>query len=115
MIEVFVHSRSAYMDVALAREMSQHIFCDFNTATHASEIFASKFKGRILSEEDSRILQSITETMDFDKQQVMVYDLSRPTDRLRALSKRIRKTPAVIIDGKKCVGIEKCLTVLTKN
>ena len=84
MIEVFVHSRSKYMDVALAREMSQQIFCDFNTDTRASEIFASKFKGRILSEKDSRVLQSITEMMDFYKQQVAVYDLSRPTDRTQS-------------------------------
>lgn len=111
-IEVFVHSRSAYMDVELAREMSQHLFCDFDTATHASEIFASKFKGRILSEEDSRVLQRVSETMDLDEQQVAVYDLSRPTDRLKALSKGIRKTPAVIIEGRKCVGIQKCLAVL---
>jgi uncharacterized protein YdeI (YjbR/CyaY-like superfamily) len=103
------------MDVDLAREMTCHVICDIDTATRASEIFSSKFKGRVLSDEDSAVLQKLVDIAKSTNDEIRVYDVSRMPDKLRALSRGIRKTPAVVVDGEKYAGMDKCLEALGKN
>lgn len=115
LIEVFVHSSSVYMDVDFAREMSIHAYCNPGTATRASELFSSMFKGRVLSEDDSAVLQRLAELIKLTNEEPKVYDVSRIKDKLKALSSGIRRTPAVVINGEKYEGTEKCLDVLGKH
>lgn len=68
-------------------------------------------KGRILRQEDHMVIEQalrvIKETDD-----LLVYDVSRLTDRLKALKKGVKKTPTIIIDGKKYEGLPEILRVL---
>jgi len=115
LIEVFVHSKSVYMDVDFAREMSTHALCDPDTATRASELFSSRLKGRILSEGDSAVLQRLSEAIKLTNEEPKIYDVSHMRDKLKALSSGIRRTPAVVINGEKYEGVEKCLDALGKH
>ncbi|MEM2118268.1 MAG: hypothetical protein QW386_04545 [Candidatus Bathyarchaeia archaeon] len=113
MIEVFVRSHSSYPgDIGFAREMSTHIICLPETAARASELFSSKFKGRILSQEDSAALEQALLVANKTKEKIIVYDISRMTDKLKALKRGIRKTPVVIINGKKYERVEEIQEVL---
>lgn len=102
------------MDMDLVREMSLHVVCDPSTATNASEIFTSKFKGRIFSQEDSAVLQFLSGATSLPSGEIRIYDVSRFTDKLRALAKGASKTPVIIIDGKRHEGMEECLAALDK-
>jgi hypothetical protein len=115
LIEVFVHSLSVYKDIDLAKEMSQHGYCDTGTATRASEIFSSKFKGRLFSTDDWTVLQRLSESEKIETEKIKVYDTSRPIDRLKALSQGIWKTPTIIVNGEKHVGLEECMGTLDKQ
>jgi protein-disulfide isomerase len=92
--------------------MSTHIICLPETATRASELFSSKFKGRILSQEDNTVLEQALLVANKTKQKIIVYDVSRMTDKLKALKRGIRKTPAVIINGKRYERVEEIQEVL---
>lgn len=115
LIEVFVRSSSVYMDVDFAREMSVHAYCNPGTSTRASELFSSMFKGRILSEDDSAVLERLAELIKLTNEEPKIYDVSRMRDKLKALSSGIRRTPAVVIDGEKYEGVERCIDVLGRH
>ena len=106
LIEVFVHSFSPYMDVETARDMAPHSYCAPGTTEGLVSGVLSKFKGRLLSEEDSTALERVRQILKENQEYVRVYDVSRTADKLRALKHRIRKTPAVIINGEKYEGLE---------
>jgi len=44
-----------------------------------------------------------------------VYDVSRMTDKLRAIKRGIRKTPAAIINGEKYEGLEEILQAISSK
>ena len=117
MIEVYVHSLSPYVDYETTREMSQHGFCDPDMATKAGEMFLkfNKFKGRMFSEQDWTVLQTLVEAANFPDDEIKVYDVSRTIDRFKALSRGITKTPVIIINGEKHEGAEKSLDALDKH
>ena len=81
----------------------------------ASQLFSSKFRGRVLSEENSAVLQRILEVIKTTSEEIRIYDVSRWRDKLEALFGGIRKTPTIVIDGEKHVGQEKCLAILDKH
>jgi hypothetical protein len=103
------------MDVELAREMTHHVICDIDTATRASEIFSSKFKDRVLSDDDSAVLQKLVDVAKSTSEGIRIYDVSRMPDKLKAYSRGIRKTPAVVVDGVRYNGMDKCLEALGKK
>lgn len=115
MIEVFVCSRSTYSDVTLAREMTQHVFCHPDTAFQASIIFGSKFKGRLLPEEDMTVLERITEKILPADVQMKIYDVSAAKDKFKAFQKGVTKTPVIIVDGEKYEGLKECLDIIDRN
>jgi hypothetical protein len=94
------------MDVETARDMAPHSYCAPSTTEGLVSGVLSKFKGRILSEEDSTALERVLHISKENQEYVRVYDVSRMADKLRALKHRIRKTPAVIINGEKYEGLE---------
>lgn len=106
MIEVFVCSHSMYMDVETLREMSTHSYCAPGEWTGLLKGLESKFKGRILPSEDVEVLEQFKTLGEKCGDEVRVYDVSRATERIKALSRGIRKTPALIIQGKKYEGIK---------
>jgi hypothetical protein len=73
------------------------------------------FKGRILSEDDSAVLQRLAELIKLTNEEPKIYDVSRMRYKLKALSSGIRRTPAVVIDGEKYEGVERCIDVLGRH
>jgi hypothetical protein len=105
LIEIFVRSFSPYMDVETARDMAPHSYCAPGTTEGLVSGVLSKFKGRLLSEEDSTALERALQILRENQESVRVYDVSRTADKLRALRHGILKTPAVIINGEKYEGL----------
>lgn len=112
MIEVFVRSSSVYMDVETAREMTVHTHCAPQLAAAAYKIVETKFKDRVLPEDDYTVLQRIWELAFELREEVKVYDISSARDRVNALKHGIMGTPTVIVRGKKYEGLDKILELL---
>jgi hypothetical protein len=93
-----------YMDVETYREMSTHSYCAPGVWTGLLKGLESKFNGRVLSSEDVEVLERLKTLGEKCEDQVKVYDVSRVTDRIKALSRGVRKTPTIIIQGKKYQG-----------
>jgi hypothetical protein len=106
LIEVFVRSFQPYMDVETARDMAPHSYCSPGTTEGLVSGVLSKFKGRLLSEEDSTALERVLQILKENQELIRVYDVSRIADKLRAVKHGIRKTPAAIINGEKYEGLE---------
>lgn len=104
LIEVFVSSHDRYIDVDFVREMSYHMDCGL--AEWAYSDLAEQFKGRILSEENLRVLEQVLKMAKAKDRKVGVYDISRMTDKIRALKRAVFKTPTVIIDEQRYEGLE---------
>jgi hypothetical protein len=115
MIEVFVRSSSQYVDIELYREMSAHPYCAPGTHDGLVKLALSKFKGRILSQEDLAVLDQALQATNKTNEQIKVYDVSRVTDKLSAAKRGIRKTPAVIIDGEKYEGLEQASKAISSK
>jgi protein-disulfide isomerase len=94
------------MDVELYREMSQHPYCAPGAHGALMEQATSKFKGRILPQEDLAVLEQALHTANKTNEQIKVYDVSRVTDKLSAMKRGFRKTPTAIINGEKYEGLE---------
>lgn len=73
---------------------------------------ASKFMGRILPEEDHVVLEQVLLRVKEKDVELLVYDVSRVTDRLKALKKGVKKTPTVIINGERYEKLEEILEAL---
>lgn len=99
------------MDVGYYREMSQHTYCAPDLAGWAAEIPA-KFKGRILPEKDRIVLEYALRLAAEISEEVLVFDVSRVSDRLKAIKRGVKRTPSIIINGKKYDGVEEILSVL---
>jgi hypothetical protein len=106
MIEVFVRSFSPYVDLELYKEMSAHPYCAPGAHEALMKQALSKFKGRILPQEDSTVLEQALRTRNETNEQIKIYDVSRMIDKLSAMRRGVRKTPAVIINGEKHEGLE---------
>ncbi|MEM3704637.1 MAG: hypothetical protein QXX59_01775 [Candidatus Bathyarchaeia archaeon] len=111
MIEVFVRSSSPYMDVGHYRELSQHVYCSPDLARWAADV-PEKFKGRILPEKDRTVLESALRFASETGEQIVVFDVSRVSDRLKAIKRGVKSAPTVIIDGKKYDNAEEILRIL---
>jgi hypothetical protein len=110
-----VRSFQTYMDVETARDMAPHSYCAPGTTEGLVSEVLSKFEGRLLSEEDSRALERVLQILKDKQESVKVYDVSRTTDRLRAVRHGIRKTPTLIINGEKYAGLRAIWQALSTN
>ncbi|MEM3730362.1 MAG: hypothetical protein QW667_02505 [Candidatus Bathyarchaeia archaeon] len=72
----------------------------------------SKFKGRILPTEDLTVLERALRLAADSGEKVLVFDVSRMADKLKALKRGVKRTPTLIIDGKKYGKMEEILEVL---
>ena len=104
-MKLFIRSSSVSFDLETAKEMSLHTFCDPETATRASEIYGSRLKGRVLSEEHSVALQKVIEYARAQGEKLEVFDVSSATDRIRALRQGVFRTPTLIAHGKPFKGL----------
>ena len=112
LVEVFVRSRSKAIDVGHYREMSYHWEC--GVAQWAYGELAAQFKGRILSEQDVKAMQQVFEMAKRESREVKVYDVSRVSDKIRALKQRVFKTPTVVMNGRRYEGLDEiCKAVST--
>lgn len=108
MIEVYVRSSSVTpnVDIETIREMSMHTHCAPGAWEGLLKEYG-KFKGRILSSDDQEVLEKLEMLTNRFNDEVKVYDVSRALDKIRAVKQGIRRTPTVIIQGKKYEGLEK--------
>jgi hypothetical protein len=100
------------MDVETCRDMAPHSYCASGT-TEELVSFASKLKGRLLSQEDSMVLERVSQISNVAKESIKIYDLSRMTDYFRAMKRGIGKTPTILINGEKFVGLGPVLQALS--
>jgi len=109
MIEVFVRSYSvdAGIDVGTLREMSQHTICAPDVWEGLYKAYGPKFKGRLLPPEDQEVLRKLETLTTKFHEEIKIYDVSRAFDKMKAVKQGIRKTPTVIVQGKKYEGLEK--------
>lgn len=112
LIEVFIRSSSPYIDVGHYREMSQHTYCSPELVKWAAADLMSKFKGHVLPEKDRTILESALRLASEVGDKIVVFDVSRVSDRLKAIKRGVKSTPTIIIDGKKYDNIEEILRIL---
>jgi len=112
MIEVFVRSSSVYVDVSTVRELSQHSLCAPGAASRLLQSMQSKFKDRVLPQDDYVVLERIGDLAYELHDEVKVYDVSRASDKIRALKRGITKTPTVLVQGKKYEGLDKILELI---
>jgi len=115
LMEVFVHSHSVYTDVGFVREMSHHVFCDPEMASRASEIFTSKFKGRILCQEDLAVLEQMSLIAERTREKLEINDVSGIGGMIKAAVHGVRRTPTVIFKGEKLEGKEEILRAIAKE
>ena len=73
---------------------------------HVQSECCINFKGRLFSQEDSLALERILDIADKTDKSVKIYDLSKVTDNFKALKHGIFKTPTVMINGKRYVGLK---------
>jgi hypothetical protein len=109
MIEVFIRSHSQYVDVGTYREMSVHTVC----APGWVDTMISKLKGRILSQEDFAVLQQASQVKSKLVSILVVHDVSSLKGKIIAAKRGVRRTPAVIVDGRKFEA-EEALKALSK-
>ena len=112
-IEIFVRSFSSYMDVDTYREMSMHPYCAPGTNEGLIGQAVSKFKGRLLSSEDSTVVEHALQIIGKTGEPIKIYDVSKVVDGLKALRHGIRKTPVALIGGEKYEGLDEILKVLS--
>lgn len=111
MIEVFVRSSTPYLDVGYYREMSHHVYCAPELAQWAIKV-PDKFKGRILPEKDRTVLENALRFASETGKEIVVFDVSRVSDKLKAIKSGVKNTPTVIIDGKKYDDVDEILRIL---
>lgn len=95
--------------------MSLHTFCSPELVEWATTDLMAKFKGRILPPEDSIILEQVLRVARERNEKVVVFDVSRITDKVKAMKRGIKKTPTIIIDGKKYENVEEIQKALSFN
>lgn len=100
------------IDIRTIREMSLHSHCAPGAWERLLKSYGSKFKGRVLSLEDCAVLERLEKSTDKFHGEVKIYDVSRAFDKIKAIKQGIRKTQAIIIQGKKYESLEKILQLI---
>jgi len=113
-IEVFVHSYSPDVDIGFYREATQHTICAPDLARWATDAAFSRFRGRILPGEHLTALAKALEIAKKTGDKLKAHDVSHAADSMRALRCRIRKTPAILVNGKKYEGIEEIESITSQ-
>jgi len=64
-----------------------------------------------LAQDDRAVLENALRIASETNKEVFVFDVSRMTDKLKAMKRGVKKTPSTIINGKRCEGAEEILKV----
>lgn len=88
-------------------------FCSSGTSEGLISDAISRFNGRLLSEDDSATPESTFRIMGDTAEQVIIRDMSRVIDRIRAIKYGIRNMPTVVVNGEKYMNIEDILKVFS--
>jgi hypothetical protein len=103
---------SPNVDIGTIREMSLHPVCAPGVWEAMIDNYG-KFKGRILPQDDQEVLIKLETLADkFHDKEIKVYDVSRMSDKMKAIRQGINKTPTIVILGQKYEGLEKILHLL---
>lgn len=95
------------IDIGTMREMSMHAYCAPGAWEGLLKNYGSKFKGRILPPDDHEVLGKLEMLANKFHDEVKIYDVSSAFDKMKAVKQGIRRTPTVIVQGKKYEGLEK--------
>ncbi|MGD1995203.1 MAG: hypothetical protein PVH62_00365 [Anaerolineae bacterium] len=102
-LEVYVKSETVPPDIESYRHHRMHSHCAPGLAQETLRM--PGFSGRLLEQASSTLLQALSVAQGRLEGQVEVYDVGRLRGRLKALTAGVWKTPAVIVDGEKHVGL----------
>ena len=101
MIEVYVRSFSLAHNFEALIYGARHTVC----APELLQQEAANFKGRALEPESAALLSDLATLRKGMMNEVRIVDIGRLRGRLMALRNGIRKTPAVIYNGKTHIGL----------
>jgi hypothetical protein len=105
-VQIYVRSYSIPKDVESYRIHRMHSHCAPGLAQTTLDL--SGFSGRLLEPDSAELLGDLV-ALD---QAVDVYDVGRLRGRLRALSAGVWRTPAVVVGGRRYVGLDAARTAL---
>lgn len=105
-VEIYVKSFSVPADVESYRIHRMHSHCAPGLAEAGLEL--SSFSGRVLGADSADLMSLLGAVQKRWRQQtvvIQVYDVSRLRGRLKALTVGVWRTPAVVVDGEKHIGL----------
>lgn len=110
-VEIYLKSFPIARDIEEYRHASAHTYCapGMTQGVHGLR----GFKGRMLTPECAEFLTDITIAQHYSGVEVHVHDVGRLSGMLRALARRIWKTPAVVLDGESHIGLENARIALS--
>lgn len=102
-IDVYLKSVSIARDLGEFRHAGQHTYC---APSMMDGIRGGRgFRGRLLTPESDELLAQINTAGETWQENITVYDVGRFRGLLKALRGGIWKTPCVVIDEEKFVGL----------
>ena len=107
-IEIYVRSFSLADNIDALIYGARHTVC----APELLQQETANFKGRALEPESAALLSDLSALRKEMKNEIRIIDIGRLRGRLTALRNGIRKTPAVIYNGKVHVGLVNSRTVV---
>ncbi len=108
MIEIYVRSFSLADNIDALIYGARHTIC----APELLQGEMAEFKGRALEPESAALLNDLAIHIKQKNDEIRIVDSGRLRGRLAALRNGVRKTPAVIHNGKVHVGLANCRTVV---
>jgi len=108
-VEVYLKSYPCAGDTELYIYSQHHTYCAPELGRMAAGMLSN---GRVFSMECVTLLPVLTRIMKAQPQAIRLYDVGRMEGKLRALRQRVFRDPAMVVDGKKYVGVEQCKQAL---
>ena len=102
-IDVYLKSVSIARDLGEFRHAGQHTYC---APSMMDGVRGTRgFRGRLLTPESDELLAEINSIGETWQERITVYDVGRFRGLLKALIGGIWKTPCVVVDDEKFVGL----------
>ena len=102
-LEVYIRSYGISADVESYHYARQHTYCAPGMLEQALRM--PGFRGRILERDSLELLPDLEAAQKRWGRHIRAYDLGRLGGRLKALAAGVWKTPAVVVGGRKHVGL----------
>jgi hypothetical protein len=104
MIDVFIKSLSVPSDLDEFRHSGQHTYCAPGMTEGLRGM--TGFSGRLLDQESAELLPNLKSLGERYGDRLRIYDVGRFRGLLKAMSAGVWKTPAIIVEGEKHLGLE---------